>query len=81
MTLTIPDEVLNDARLSESQMLIEIACRLFDVGHLSMSAASRLAKLDRPEFERELFIRKIPAYRPTVADLESDLKALDRLGI
>jgi len=81
MPLTIPDETLRAAGLTEREALIEFACRLFDAGKLSLPAAGKLAGLQRPEFERELFERNIPAYRPTVQDLEHDLAALKRLGI
>ena len=80
MTLTIPDEVLKQSGLTERELLIEFACRLFDAGRLSLPMAGRLAHLSRPEFERELFARGIPAYRPTVEDFEKDMAALEKLG-
>ncbi|HEX8523486.1 MAG TPA: UPF0175 family protein [Tepidisphaeraceae bacterium] len=81
MPLTIPDDVLKQVGLSEREALIEFACRLFDAGKISLPMAGKLAQLERPEMERELFQRKIPAYRPTLEDLENDLRALDLLGI
>jgi predicted HTH domain antitoxin len=81
MPLTISDEVLKQAGLTEREALIEFACRLFDAGKLTLPGAGRLAGLDRPEFETELFRRNIPAYRLTLEDLEKDLAALERLGI
>ena len=81
MPLTISDDVLREAHLSEADARVEIACRLFDAGRLSLSAAGRLAGLERNPFEHELRVRNIPVFRPTVADLEHDLKALKEAGI
>ncbi|MCC6123579.1 MAG: UPF0175 family protein [Pirellulales bacterium] len=80
-TITIPDEFLKAAGLKERELLIEIACRLFDAGKLSLTFAARLANLDRNGIEDELMKRKIPIYRPTLEDLTHDLAVLDRFGI
>jgi predicted HTH domain antitoxin len=81
MPLTIPDEILQQAGLSEREALIEIACRLFDAGKLPLWPAAKLAGLTRVEMEHELRSRKIPIYRPTSEDLIKELEALDRLGM
>jgi len=81
MPLIIPDEALKEVGLSESEARVEIACLLFDAGRLSLPGAARLAELERVEFEKALLQRRIPLYRPTVEDLESDLRTLDRVGI
>ncbi len=81
MTLTIPDEVLKDAGLTERDVMFELACRLFDAERLALWPAAKLAGLTRVELEHELWKRKIPVYRPTVEDLAEDLAGLDRLGI
>lgn len=81
MPLIIPDEVLQQAGLTEREALLEFACRLFDIGKLALWPAAKLARLSRVEFEDELHKRKIPIYRPTVEDLNHDLAVLDRLGI
>jgi hypothetical protein len=51
-TLTVPDEVLRQAGLSEREALLEFACRLFDAGHtasllLRRAAGSRPAAASR----------------------------------
>lgn len=79
MPLTIPDEILQSAGMSEQEARIEIACRLFDAEKLTLWAAARLAGMSRVEFEAELFERKIPIYRPTVETVAEDLATLDRL--
>jgi predicted HTH domain antitoxin len=79
MPVTIPDDVLREAGLSEREALIEIACRLFDASKLALWPAAKLAGLTRPEFEQELRQRKIAVYRPTLEDLSADLTALKKL--
>ena len=80
MPLTIPDQLLNEAGLSERDARIEIACRLYDANKLTMPAAVRWAGLSRVEFEEELLQRKIAISRPTPEDLKQDLETLRRLG-
>jgi predicted HTH domain antitoxin len=80
-TITIPDEFLKEAGLDEREAVVELACRLFDVGKLSLISAARLAGLDRHGMEEALAQRKIAIYRPTIQDVMDDLAAFDRLGI
>ncbi len=79
MPLIISDEWLERMGLTEREARIEFACRLFDADRISLPTASKLAGLSRVELEEELFNRKIPAYRPTVEDLEQDMKAFEKL--
>lgn len=81
MPVVISDEVLQQAGLSERDLLIELACRLFDLGKLHLWPAAQLAGLTRVEMEAELMKRKIPVYRPTSEDLANDLAALKRAGL
>ncbi len=76
MQLIIPDAVLNDAGLTPKDVLIELACRLFDIDRLGLSMAAQLAGLTRAEFESELRKRGIPAYRPTLDEFRRDAAAL-----
>ena len=80
MPLTIPDELLHEAGLSEREALVEFACRLFDTGKLTLWSAARWANLSRTDFEEELRRRQIPIYRPGLGDLADDLDILNRLG-
>ena len=80
-TITVPDEVLRQAGLSEREALVEFACRLFDAKKLTLWSAAQLSGLDRNGIEDALLERGIPVYRPTVEDLAQDLATLDRLGI
>lgn len=79
MTLTIPDEILAKAGLTERDALIEFACRLFDAGKLSLPAATRLTGLSRTSFEQELLDRNIPIYRITLEEFQRDIAALEAL--
>ena len=47
VTLHIPADILKEAGLTESDALVEFACRLFDAGRLSKAAAARLCGLER----------------------------------
>ena len=80
MALTISDDALRAAGLTEREALIEFACRLFDVGRLSLSPAARVAGLTRLEFENELVSRKIPIFRPTVEEFRQDWAVLGGHG-
>lgn len=60
MPVVISDETLKQAGLTEREMKVEIACRLFDAGKLSKPMAGRLAGLSRVEFEDALLERGLP---------------------
>jgi len=80
MPLTIGDDLLAEAGLSERDARIEIACRLYDASRLAMPAATRWAGLSRTQFEEELLRRGMAICRPTSEDLKQDLETLQRLG-
>jgi predicted HTH domain antitoxin len=66
---------------TEREAAVELACRLFDAGKLTLWSAAKLAGLDRAGMEDALLTRGIPIYRPQLADLTEDLATLDRLGL
>ena len=80
MTLHIPDDLLKQTGLDERGLLIELACRLFDAGKLTLHGAGKLAGLSRGEMEDELLDRRIAIYRPTVEDVEEDFRNTEDLG-
>lgn len=80
MTITIPDEILRQAGLTEQGALVEFACHLFDGGRLDLPAGARLAGLTRAAFEAELRARRIAIYRPSVGDIADDDIAIRGLG-
>ncbi len=81
MPLTISDEILHEAGLSECEARTEIACRLFGLGRLTHWAAARWAQMTRPQFENELLRRGIDLYRPTADEVEADVEVMKRLGV
>lgn len=77
MALTISDEELQKLGMTEKELRIEIACRLFDIGKLHLWPAAQFAGLSRTEMEGELMERKIPIYRYiTLEDLEPEIRWL-----
>lgn len=75
-SLQIPDDVLKQAGITEREAVLELACRFFETGRLTLYFAARLAGLTQPEFEDVLLERNIPIYRYTEDDLQSDLRTL-----
>lgn len=81
MPLTIPDDVLQQAGMTEQEARIEVACRLFDAEKLDLWQSAQFAELSRTEFEGELVRRGIPVYRYTMEDLKTDLATLEKIGL
>ena len=79
MSVLIPDEVLQASRLSERELKAEIAVMLFEKEKLTLGQASRLAAMDRLEFQHLLASRRIPVHYD-VADFEQDIGTLRELG-
>ena len=79
MTISVPDDILREAGLTEREALIEFACRLFDGDRLDLFTAARLAGLSRAEIEAQLRERGIAIFRPTLGDLADDEAALRKL--
>ncbi|MCU0872913.1 MAG: UPF0175 family protein [Pirellulaceae bacterium] len=80
MPLLIPDQVLTDAGLSELDAKVEIACRLYDAGRLSLPAATRWTGLSRTEFEEALLLRDLPLVRVDQEYWLQELESLRQLG-
>lgn len=73
MSLVIPDDILQAARMSEEELRREIAVLLFQQEKLTLGQASRLAEMNRLQFQHLLASRLIPVHYD-VADFEEDLK-------
>jgi predicted HTH domain antitoxin len=80
MPLVISDEALQAAGMTEQEAKVEIACRLFDAGKLTLGHAAQMAGLSELEFESELARRCIPRYRYTDEMLGQDVETLKKLG-
>ena len=79
MSVTIPDDVLRSARISEAELRQELAVMLFERERLTLGQAARLAGLDRLRFQHLLASRGISIHYD-VADFEADLDTLRDLG-
>jgi predicted HTH domain antitoxin len=80
MPLTIPDEWLAQAGLDQREVLVEIACRLYAAGKLSLPQATHWSGLTRTELEEELLRRDLPLVRIDREYLDQELASLSRLG-
>ena len=76
--LEIPQDVLDSARLTADQLLVELAVHLYAQGRLSLGKAHELAGLSLWEFRQILGFRRISPHFDT-EDLEQDLETLRHL--
>ena len=80
MPVTVPDQLLSEAGLSEVEAKLEIACRLYDAGKLTMPQATRWAEISRSEFESALLERHLPLVRIDDTYWQQEVEGLERLG-
>ena len=78
MGVLIPDDVLQATRMTAEELSQEIAVLLFQKEKLTLSQASRLAGVNRLQFQHLLASRGIPVHYDT-AEFEADLKTLKEL--
>jgi predicted HTH domain antitoxin len=76
--LTIPDDILQAAGLTERECLIELAVHLYAERRVTIAQALRLSGLTRSEFDEDLARRDISLY--SVDDLRRDVSDLEQLG-
>jgi predicted HTH domain antitoxin len=79
MPVTLSDELLAEAGLSEREAKLEIACRLYDAGKLTMPQATRWTGIARVEFEAALLERQLPLVRIDERYWQQELQSLERL--
>ncbi len=75
MTVTISDEVLDAAHLSEAEVKRELAVTLFHQDRLTLGQASRLAEMSQLRFQAVLADRRIPIHYG-VEEFREDLQVL-----
>jgi predicted HTH domain antitoxin len=80
MSVTISDELLQAAQMSESEFRLELAIWLYQQGRITLAQASRLAGLTRLQFQRELNQRGIPIHY-TPEDLHEELETLREVDL
>ena len=79
VSIEIPQDVLDSARLTASELKVEMAVYLYAQGRLSIGKARGLAGMGLWEFRQLLASRHIsPHY--DVIDLEEDVATLRDLG-
>ena len=79
MSIEIPDEVMQTARLCAAEVRLELAVALFQREKLTLGQASQLAGVSVGEFQHLLASRQIPLHYD-VAELEADVITLRDAG-
>ena len=79
MTVTIPDEVLAAAHISEPELKQELALTLFQQERLTLAQASRLAEMGQLAFQALLADRQIPIHYG-IEEFHADLRTLRQMG-
>jgi len=79
MPVTLSDQLLAEAGLSEREAKLEIACRLYDAGKLTMPQATRWAGVARVELETALLERELPLVRVDQRYWDQEVQGLERL--
>jgi predicted HTH domain antitoxin len=74
MTISIPDEILED--ITAEEIKLDIALSLFVRGKVSIGKAARIAEMNRFQFQSILTERKIPVIQYT--DLDEELQRLKK---
>ncbi len=77
--LQVPSDILDSARLTISDLKVEIAVSLYTQGRLSLGKARELAEMSLWEFRQTLAARKISPHYDE-AELEEDVATLRKLG-
>jgi predicted HTH domain antitoxin len=79
MSVVIPDDILQAAKMTEAELKREIAIMLYQQKKISIGKARRLANMNLIEFQREIARRGI-CINYDVEDFQADLKTLQELG-
>ena len=79
MPVTIPDEILTAAHISEPELRRELALTLFQQDRLTLAQASRLADMNQLAFQSLLADRQIPIHYG-IEEFHEDLCTLRQLG-
>jgi predicted HTH domain antitoxin len=75
MPVTIPDEVLTAAHITEPELKQELAVTLFQQERLTLAQASRLAEMGQLAFQALLADRQIPIHYG-VEEFREDLRTI-----
>jgi len=79
MNIVIPEDLIYTTRMTETELLQELAVVLYQKEKLSLGQASKLAKMTQLQFQGLLGSRQINVHYD-VAEFAQDLKTLQELG-
>ena len=79
MEFQIPDEIVKQTQLTESELKVEIAVMLFQRDKFTLAQSARFAGMTRLEFQRLLASRKIPLHY-TIQDFRDEVDTLRKTG-
>jgi predicted HTH domain antitoxin len=74
MTITIPDDIARRGGVTERDVLVELACKLYNADRIQKAEATRMTGLSRAEFEAELTSRGLPWIRVRDDDALADIE-------
>lgn len=75
MNITLPEELLQAAQMTEAELMREIAIMLFQQERISMGKAAKLAGMHKMEFQELLASRDICIHYD-LADYQADVEYL-----
>jgi predicted HTH domain antitoxin len=78
ITIDIPQEILDSARITVPEIKQELAIQLYAQGRLSIGKARELAEMSLWQFRHLLAAHQIPVHYD-VADLEDEVATLRKL--
>lgn len=78
MPVTLPDDLLQSTKMTESELKTELALALFQQERLTLGQAALLAGLSQLDFQHILASRQIPLHYGIDA-MEQDLQRAKRL--
>ena len=79
MTVSLPDGLLESAKLTETELVRELALSLFQSERLTLGQAARLCALPQLEFQRLLASRRIPIHYG-LEEMQQDLRRVESLA-
>ena len=78
-SIEIPRDILDSARLTSTELKLELALALYAQRRLSIGKARELADMSLRAFRQQLVARQIPAHLD-VDDVVEDIATLHQLG-
>ena len=79
MTVTLPDGLLESTKLTEIELVRELALTLFQGDRLTLAQAAQLCNLPQLDFQRLLASRQIPIHYGT-EEMQQDLRRVAGLA-